>query len=325
MELYLVNSIRTPVVFKSDPVSPVSFPSLPGSRVFTFQTNSLFLLVKELATELFTLRYNQFRFSKNQAIESVSRKKGIHSRVMLQNDLHFSVSGIGNIHQAEHSVYMIACDTAQCKALFESGKEYRTLDIYMAPVLAEQLSFFFPELSIDWNSKTASSLLQNPCFVSPSLQDVITEILECPYDVQTSYFYFDLKVREYFYLLLEQHLRINNTRHRFTPYDAQQIRIARDMLLSNLDKQPLTLRELARNAGINEAKLKAGFKHFYDTTVFDCFQHARMEKAKHLLRHTNKPLKDICQSAGYSRMTNFITAFRKYYGYTPASLRRKSL
>jgi AraC-like DNA-binding protein len=35
------------------------------------------------------------------------------------------------------------------------------------------------------------------------------------------------------------------------------------------------------------------------------------------------PIKQICVLTGYARMTNFITAFRKKFGYTPGSLRRK--
>jgi AraC-like DNA-binding protein len=42
-----------------------------------------------------------------------------------------------------------------------------------------------------------------------------------------------------------------------------------------------------------------------------------------LLLTTNKPIKDICSSVGYPRITNFITAFRRRFGVTPGSLRRQ--
>jgi AraC-like DNA-binding protein len=65
-----------------------------------------------------------------------------------------------------------------------------------------------------------------------------------------------------------------------------------------------------------------GFSQFFKTGVFECFQRARMYKAKQLLLQTNKPIKEICTMAGYPRMSNFITAFRKFFKYTPGSLRR---
>jgi AraC-like DNA-binding protein len=323
MALYILNSTRVPVEFQSENSPVLSFPFFPGSKVLTYQNKELCLLIRELVTEFYTIRYNVFSFYKNQAIESISEKRGIHSRVMLQNDLHFSIEGIGNIHQKEDSVTMIWSDRARCKALFESGKDYRTLDIYIATGLINQLSFFFPELKIEDINDTPRLFLSNPCFITPAIRDVISQILECPYDAQTSQFYFDLKVREYLYVLMEQHFHSKKGGYRFTPYDKEQIIKAREILLSNLDKPPLRIRELARKVALNEFKLKAGFKHYFQTGVFECFHGARMQKAKELLLHTEKPIKDICILAGYPRMTNFITAFRRHFGYTPASLRRK--
>jgi AraC-like DNA-binding protein len=324
MEFYLVNSTKTLIDFEPQQRAVLSHPLLTGSQVFHYQSSSLRLLVKELVTNLFTVRYNVFQFAKNQAIEFISRQRGIHSRVMLENDLHHSVSGIGTMHQQQESVAMIWSEEAKCKALFEAGKEYKTLDIYISPAMAEELTPYFPELPNVWKDETTKSLLPYPCFVTPPVKKVIDEILDCSYDAQSSPFYFELKVSEYFYLLLQNSLRLKRSPFRFTSYDAQQIFKGREILLADLEKPPLTIRELARKVGLNEAKLKAGFKHFFDTTVFECFQHARMEKARHLLLTTNKAIKEICQMAGYPRMTNFITAFRKYYGSTPASLRRKT-
>jgi AraC-like DNA-binding protein len=323
MALYLVDGTRTLVEFKSDGPSALSYPALSGSQVLTYKSMSVFLLVKELVTELFTIRYNVFRFSKNQAIESVTSRQGIHSRVMLKNDLHFSVKEIGNIYQAEDSVSMMWSKPPQCNAFYEAGKEYRTLDISAAPALLDQLAYFFPDLRI-FEKEKAQLLIPNPCFITPAIKDVVNDILDCPYDERTSLFYFDVKVREYLYLLLENGLRLKNTRQSFTPYEIRQIHNARGILISDLNNPPSNVRSLAKEVGLNEARLRAGFKHFYNTTVFDYFQNTRMQKARQLLLHTNKPLKEICELVGYPRMTNFITAFRKYFGYTPASLRRNS-
>jgi AraC-like DNA-binding protein len=322
MALYLLNSSRLEVPFEKESASAIAYPALAGSQVLSYKTNDLQLLVKELIAGLFTIRYNSFRFSKNQAIESVAYKQGIHSRVMLQNDLHFSIENIGNVHQREGSVTMVRSDQAHCKALYEAGKDYKTLDIYLGPGLIEQLASFYPELLLNWQTASPKMLLNQPCFMTPRVKDVVTEIMDCPYDESTSLFYFDLKVREYLYILLEQHLHPKKTRYRFTPYEAEQIHKAREILLSDLRKPPLTIRVLARQVALNEFKLKEGFRHYYERGVFETFQVARMDRAKELLLTTNKPVKEIAALAGYPRSTNFITAFRKHFGITPASLRR---
>lgn len=186
--------------------------------------------------------------------------------------------------------------------------------------LASQLAHFFPE--IDFNTEKVRNLFPYPCFISPSLHKVIDEILDCPYDHQTSHFYFDVKVREYFYLVLKEGASLKETKYKFTPYEKERLILSREILLSDLSKPPLTIRQLAKQAGINEFKLKVGFPLFFKTGVFECFQRARMYKAKQLLLQTNKPIKEICTLTGYPRMTNFITAFRKFFGFTPGSLRR---
>jgi AraC-like DNA-binding protein len=151
---------------------------------------------------------------------------------------------------------------------------------------------------------------------------VIDDILDCPYDEATSAFYYDVKIREYFYLLIKDCIHSREVKYRFTPYEIDQIHLARELLLSDLTTPPFTVRQLARKVSLNELKLKVGFTHFFRTSVFDCFQRARLYNARQQVLQTNKPLKEIGSLAGYRRTPNFITAFRKFYGYTPGALRR---
>jgi AraC-like DNA-binding protein len=239
---------------------------------------------------------------------------------MLQNEIHLSIDSVGAFHQKEGTISLLSGQVSSCTAIMQGGVEYRALDIYAGNDLASQLVRFFPEA--EFNTGKVRNLLPYPCFVSPALHKVIDEILDCPYDQETSHFYFDVKVREYFYLLLKECTGLKEMKYRFTPFEMDGLVQAREMLLSDLSKPPLTIRQLAQKVGINEFKLKVGFAQFFKTGVFECFQRARMYKAKQLLLQTNKPIKDICSLAGYPRMTNFITAFRKFFGKTPGAFRR---
>jgi AraC-like DNA-binding protein len=320
MALYLINGERKQVSFQKDHASILSYPAFPGGRVRRFQNETVNLLIKEIISDLFSIRYKIFQFSERQKIESVSDAVGMHSRIMLQNELNLSIGSIGEMRQQEGTVSLLTGQIRSCTATLEAGVEYRVLDIYAGKDLASQLSYFFPE--IDLNTERIRNLFPYPCFLSTGLHKVIDEILDCPYDQQTSHFYFDVKVREYFYLLLKECAFSKETNYKFTPYERERLVLAREILLSDLSKPPLTIRQLAKRACINEFKLKVGFPQFFKTGVFECFQRARMYKAKQLLLQTNKPIKEICTLAGYPRMSNFITAFRKFFGYTPGSLRR---
>jgi AraC-like DNA-binding protein len=320
MALYLINGEKRLVDFQSDRTSILSYPAFPGGRVRRFQDGNVNLLIKEILSDLFSIRYKIFQFSERQKIESVSDAIGLHSRVMLQNELTLSIDSIGELQQKEGTISLFSGRISSCTAVLEAGVEYRALDIYAGKDLASQLVHFFPEMA--FNTEKVHNLFPYPCFISPALHKVIDEILDCPYDEATSHFYFDVKVREYFYKLLKECAASKETKYKFTPYEMDRLVLARDILLSDLSKPPLTIRQLAKQAGINEFKLKVGFSQFFKTGVFECFQRARMYKAKQLLLQTNKPIKEICTMAGYPRMSNFITAFRKFFGYTPGSLRR---
>ena len=123
--------------------------------------------------------------------------------------------------------------------------------------------------------------------------------------------------------MLQLESKVNERSYLLTAYEKSRVAEAKFILLQDISGRSLTIRELSRAVALNEFKLKLGFKQMYGTGIFECLTEARMEKARELLITTTKPIKEICTIAGYPRMTNFITAFRKKFGYTPGSLRRK--
>jgi len=304
---------------------PINYsgPLLRGSKVLYFAKDTCQLIIQEIITELYTLRLNVFRFLETLTIDSVSNKEGIHSRILLKGNLRHKVKGTGRIYLREGEFTMLWADSANCNCRFEKDTEYKTLDIFYSPALFQQLVIYFPELKDLQNEGHVKRLIKNPCYTTPAMRDIIREILECPFDETTRQFYFDLKVREYLFVMLEHIYKRTPSRYHFTPYETACIIKAHKILLEDLSKKPLSFRMLSKAVAINEFKLKAGFKQLFGLSVFDCLQEARMQKARELLLSTNKPLKQICVLTGYPRMTNFITAFRKRFGYTPGSLRRK--
>ena len=80
---------------------------------------------------------------------------------------------------------------------------------------------------------------------------------------------------------------------------------------------------LAKKVALNELKLKKGFRKYFDSGIFEWLTNRKMEHARMLILTTNKPIKDIASIVGYPLTTNFITAFRRRFGYTPGSLRRQ--
>lgn len=118
----------------------------------------------------------------------------------------------------------------------------------------------------------------------------------------------------------------NATRKSMTPTflrkrDWEVVNKARAIILEDLKKH-YTIRELARRLYVNEFKLKTSFRQAFGIGIFQYLLHARMEMAKDLLLEGDLPMKRIAADVGYKNTGSFIKSFRKYFGCTPALMRR---
>lgn len=103
-------------------------------------------------------------------------------------------------------------------------------------------------------------------------------------------------------------------------HDTESIHFAKDYLLQHA-AQPPSLTELARVAGINEFKLKQGFKALYNNTVFGYLTDYKLNQAHDLLL-SDVPIKDVADRLGYSSVQHFNSAFRKKFGMPPGKVKK---
>ncbi|PID87812.1 MAG: hypothetical protein CSB06_03365 [Bacteroidia bacterium] len=98
--------------------------------------------------------------------------------------------------------------------------------------------------------------------------------------------------------------------------DRDKIREAAYIIESNIDN-PLTIRQLALRVGVNEKKLKCGFKEVFNKTVYGYLFEYRMKIAERLLRDTQLPINEIARQLGFEYPSHFSTAFKRYFGFSP--------
>ncbi|MGY2374463.1 helix-turn-helix transcriptional regulator [Pseudomonas sp. SDO524_S393] len=104
--------------------------------------------------------------------------------------------------------------------------------------------------------------------------------------------------------------------------EQKQLLAARERLLMDLSAAP-TIEQLARETGLNQLKLKRGFKAMFDVSIYALFQRERMGKARQLLQQHG--VTDTASMLGYSNISHFSVAFRKQYGVLPRDARRGAL
>lgn len=152
------------------------------------------------------------------------------------------------------------------------------------------------------------------------IQQVIKDILDCPYQQELKYLFLLSKSIELLVLQADLYQQQENNLFIKSARDRDKLVDAKELLTSRIDNPP-TIIELSKLIGINEYKLKKGFKELFGTTVFGYIHKSRMSLAKKLLLGTDKSAKEIAYETGYNSPQHFSTAFKKEYGVSPNNIR----
>ena len=112
---------------------------------------------------------------------------------------------------------------------------------------------------------------------------------------------------------------MNRTPTGIRPRDVNGIYEARDYLTQHY-RNPPKIPELARMVGLNQTKLKAGFREVTKLTIYSYITKCRMERAADLLLNGNYGIAEVAYEVGYDYPANFTSAFKKFYGKLPRSM-----
>lgn len=114
---------------------------------------------------------------------------------------------------------------------------------------------------------------------------------------------------------------LGGTLSQLTSQDRKRIIKARALLVENL-AYTWKVRDLARAVGVNENKLKNGFRELFQNSVYAYLQDQRMQAAATLLEQGEETVTDIALTVGYSNPAHFAKIFRRYYGVSPRQYTR---
>lgn len=163
----------------------------------------------------------------------------------------------------------------------------------------------------------------NPYPNTAEIHRCVSDLMNCAYDGAMKRLYMESKAMELIALFGEVEGHEMESHSRFlTRDDLLKLDQARELVIRYFE-QPLSLQELARRVGLNEFKLKKGFRERFDMTVFELVRKQRMEKALYYMEVQRMNIGEAAVAVGYSNVSNFTTAFRKIYGYNPSEYLRR--
>lgn len=153
---------------------------------------------------------------------------------------------------------------------------------------------------------------------TPTMNQVLQQILHCPYQGATQQLYLESKALE---LLALQFACLEADasapcQHILNAADLERVKHARDILVDRLCNPP-SLMELARLCELNDFKLKQGFRQLFGTTVFGYLYNYRMQYAQDLLRNDYLSVATVSAKVGYCNPAAFSTAFRRKFAISP--------
>lgn len=217
----------------------------------------------------------------------------------------------GNICYLEH---------AQVHIERQSGVRNYALEIRMQP---QVFCDYFPSLQ---DRKVLENILRchhkriETYHMSPAIQKCVYELVGCSHQGSAKRIYLHGKVLELLSMFIQEHVNGSESEHSnlcLSKSDIFKLHEARKFVLEHLDN-PFSIKELSRHVGINQTKLKNGFRKLFGTTIFGLIRSQRMDKAIRLMKIDRMNVSETASVLGYSNMSNFSAAFRKKFGCNPS-------
>ncbi|MDQ8003640.1 MAG: AraC family transcriptional regulator [Pedobacter sp.] len=173
-----------------------------------------------------------------------------------------------------------------------------------------------------YNLVAIGKLFPRNLYLAPRLKSILYEIDQCEFSNHLKLLYVKAKIIELLTLQLAQYEEEKLIPSALKPQEVEKMIVVKELIENDLGNSP-TISSLARAAGTNEQYLKKHFKLLFGSTVFGYITSCKMEKAKELLLSEKYRITEISEMVGYKHATHFTTAFKKFFGYLPQSLKAK--
>lgn len=161
-----------------------------------------------------------------------------------------------------------------------------------------------------------------PLPITPQQRSLIHELQHNEYQGEMKRLFYESKVTELFLLQAIQAEKSTVCQTpSISPHDRERLLLAKEFIEHNM-LEPLSMKRICKETGLNDFKLKKGFKTLFNTTVFEYLSGLRMQYARQLLLDTNTSIGEVAYTLGYVEPYSLTKAFKKHFGYLPSTLRK---
>ncbi|MGI5990363.1 MAG: response regulator [Lachnospiraceae bacterium] len=194
----------------------------------------------------------------------------------------------------------------------------------MSEAVKEDLSAIYNRMRHEANLSLENSLL-----VTTELALTIFQAQKSAGDGTTSYLYY-LDHIQHLHTLDEMEADITafavktaDSRHNSSDSKKILAQNALDYIAQHYCEEALSISDVASHLGISVPYLGVLLRQETGKNFSTHLTAVRMEKAKELLRSTDRPVSEIAESTGYSNPQYFSVCFKKYTGTSPGEFRKQ--
>jgi AraC-like DNA-binding protein len=156
--------------------------------------------------------------------------------------------------------------------------------------------------------------------ITARLRAIMIEITSANQPQHIRRIYLEAKILEMLSLHLDETYIVQpkSSTNTVNTTDLPKLEQAKRLLESSIESN-FSLIEIARKIGLNDFKLKKGFKATYGFTVFGYLTELRMAKAKELLLK-GLPVSEVADTVGYKNPQYFTSKFKKRFNVLPSKV-----
>lgn len=266
--------------------------------------------------ELNDISLNQFHLISGRHISKKESQFSIHFDTTFYVT-HFALNHtVSNNKQNTYKTYH------QEKEQIESGsfgenQEYEFFELAVQPSFLEKMTdgeIVFGQLHYKENVDKGYNLIQ------PKMLQYIMDINTNPFSGALQQFYLETKAAELFLLQIQGLKSCSSQNSRLKINDIECLHEAKSYIEQNYH-HPCSIVELARKIGINQTKLKNGFKELFGNTIFGYIRDLQMEEALQLLLDKKLYVSEVADQIGYKHAQHFTAAFKRKFGILPSELK----
>lgn len=283
---------------------------------------------REIEFEDVRLRWYDFTFPEQETIHVDSEGTAV--------ELHFRLSGLSetitddfrlSMRERQNSIFYTEKISSEHRIIPDKNHKASFFEVKLSPALFERIwlndRLLFGELFHEAIGKHENSWIGSVLPISTQMLSLIRDMEQCRYKDSMKKLYLESKLIELMVLQAEGFEKSNESRKPGTLKngDIERLYAAKEYIDLHYG-QSCSIIGIAQQVGINQQKLKTGFRELFATTVFGYLSDIRMLEAKRLLLQEKMYVNEVADRVGYKHPHHFTAAFKRKFGFLPKDLKK---